>query len=584
MGLGTGIRLGAATLAALVLIVTGCGKATPTPVSSTTTSVSPTSTLATTTSGAASTAVSGTTSTTSKPTATTATPSTATGAPFGELRVVLSSMAGEVLYPTALTCAGRQDLLSPMFDTLFNLDGSKIAPGVVERWEASPDGLTWTYYIRKGIKFHDGSELTATDVKFSIEDSTRDRFTTVMKDTLARVDVLDTYSIRIVTKFSEPFFQFLSSFYCPNFSLVIPKATYERNGYDAFVGKPVGSGPWRFARRVPGDMIQFEANANYWGQVPAFKSLSTILAPEESTRIAMLRTGAGDMADVSVEGAVSLESAGLRSVGMNPVSIGVELLGAYESKAAGMPISDARVRQALSLAINRNDIIKTLFSGKAIPSAPVWMSEIHEENVDIAYWLDQAAKVYNRYDLSAAKQLLQAAGYASGFSIKLTAFPVGGSVSLPKLAEVVQGYWKAIGVNAEIIPVSDYGTIRPYVNVLQSDRMIGQAMAFRATTRPNTPDFLNAYLHSTKGSQALLGKAFPELDRLLDVARTEINTAKRKATIDQIIKMAADTNVILTVAQVPAMVGLGSEVDDAGFLNSRTAHILQYANRMKHRK
>ncbi|MBI2858103.1 MAG: ABC transporter substrate-binding protein, partial [Chloroflexi bacterium] len=422
------------------------------------------------------------------------------------------------------------------------------------------------------------------DVKFSLEDSIKDRFTTIMKNELDKVEIVDTYTVRVTTLFPDPFFQFLTVFYCPSFGMLLPKATLERVGYDKFISAPVGSGPWKFTRRVHGDNIQYEANTAYWGQVPAFKTLTSLLVPEEATRIAMLKTGAVDLADVSVEGAVSLEKAGFRSAGLNPLSIGIELLGAYETKAATMPLGDVRVRQALSLAINRAEISQTMFSGKAIPSAPVWMSEIHEENVDIAYWLDQAAKVYNRYDPERARQLIREAGYTNGFTMKLTTFPLPGSSYLPKLGEAVQGYWKAVGVNAEIVVAADYGTVRPHVNVQQSDQMIGQAMTFRATTRPNTPDFLNAYLHGTKGSQAILGKAFPEVDKLLESALREVDSAKRKATINQIIKTAADTNVILTIAQVPAMAGLGPRLDDAGALDARTGHVLQNAHKMKPKK
>ncbi|MBI2859202.1 MAG: hypothetical protein HYX90_09000, partial [Chloroflexi bacterium] len=164
------LAAGACLIVLAVLVLSACAKKEPAPA---------TTTSATTTTAVKTTAATATTTTTTAvPAPATTSKTAAPSGPQGDLRVALSSMSGEILYPTQLNCTGRQDLLSPMFDRLFDLDGAKIAPGVIEKWQVSTDGLTWTYQIRKGIKFHDGSDLTAADVKFSLEDSIKDRFTT----------------------------------------------------------------------------------------------------------------------------------------------------------------------------------------------------------------------------------------------------------------------------------------------------------------------------------------------------------------------------------------------------------------------
>jgi peptide/nickel transport system substrate-binding protein len=451
-----------------------------------------------------------------------------------------------------------------MLEWLIGLDGAKLAPSIAERWEISSNGLMWTFYIRKNVKFQNGEDLTADDVQYSLNRYiTQPTVYADMKNDVDHMEIVDPYTLRIYTKGPLVYFAHLLSPYTPGYGIITPKDYIEKNGAAYFEAHPVGTGPFKFVRHVPGDQVEYQAWNGNWRVVPAFKTLTTILVPEESTRIAMIKTGAVDLIEVSLDGAEDLEKAGLRSAALNFHSNFVDLFGAYSPQAisAKLPITDVRVRQALSLAINRDEIMSTFFAGKAIPVGPALITEQNVADVDLPYWMDQAKKVYNHYDPDQAKQLLSQAGYANGFSIKLYTYTMSGASYLPKLAEIVQGYWGKIGVKVEVVPV-DQGAMTPVQNVLKSPFMIGAADTHRSMPRPVTPTTLSDYYYgSTAAAHAQAGLAFPEVNTLFDHAAGEMDQTKRQGEMNQIVKTIADAYVTLMISQVPSMAGIGPRVD-----------------------
>ncbi len=501
---------------------------------------------------------------------TTATP---TGA-YGELRFALSTFAKEVLNPIKADSTTARDLISPMFDNMLGAQERELAATqVVERWELDPGALSWTYYIRKGIKFQDGSELTAHDIKFSLDGYvSAEAFVRSLSGMIDHVDVLDDYTVRIYTKGTQPDFPWYTST-VTNVSgyvgSVLPKNYIEQNGMAYFERHPMGSGSWRFIRHIPGDTLEYQAVEKHWRQTPEFKKLTLILIPEETTRVASLKTGAVDGIDVSLESAHELEIAGFKTNALDGYSSEIILHGAFQPGAG--PIADVRVRQALSLAINRQEINDTLLYGKGSPPGPPHNSEV-STNFDLAYWMDYAAKAY-RYDPEEAKRLLQQAGYADGFSIKLWTFPVGEAPYITKVAEVVQGYWMKIGVKAEISRTDD-GSFRPIRNSLKSPVLIGAASTYIYSAASNTVKNLVHAYHTTLGSYTLVGKAMPEFDELLTSMMTEMNPTKRQELIKQGLQKAFDSWTILMISRTSRMVATGPRVyiEFPKPPNSLTAH------------
>ncbi len=525
-----------ASITAITLVLAGCAQP------ATTTPTSPATTTATST---------------VKPTTTP--PTSAPKGPYGDLRVAIASFGEERMDPTKVSYTVTGNLHAPMYDFLISLDREgKLAPGIAEKWEMAPDGLSWTYYIRKGVKFHNGEELTAADVKYSFDRyNSPDSFYPDLKNMTERVEVVDDYTVKVITKGTQPWYEYFTATYSKGQGMVQPKDYIESNGADYFERHPVGTGPFKYANRVPGDMVEYQAVDSHWRIVPAFKRLMMILMPEETTRIASLKTGAVDVVDVSLEGAADIEAAGLRSAAMDVFTPMVILHGAYTAQGAGKPTADVRVRQALSLAINRDEIRKSFFYGKAGPATPPFLWE-GSPGIDGKSWMDYAAKAY-RYDLDEAKKLLKEAGYADGFSIKIWGAAIRGAPYLPKLAEVIAGYWGNIGVKTEIVPI-DWGTLTS-MRSKPAPELIGNASMFRYDTGPNTAKNLIAGFSGKTRMYALLDTANPRMEDLLNGILTGTDLEKRKEMLKEAVQIAFDSYTSLMLAQAPMMAGLGPKVD-----------------------
>ncbi len=491
------------------------------------------------------------------PTATKTQTATPTG-PYGELRIALNSFQTEQVDHILGSYGDMTNVFSPMLEWMFRSEGSQLIPGVIEKWELAPDGLFWTYYVTKGIKFHNGEDLTAADIKFSL-----DRFTSAqaryadLRTVIQRSEVVDDYTVRLYTSGKQPFLPTISAFWSPGYGVVMPKDYIEQQGIDRYKAHPVGAGPFKFVRHVAGDLIEYEALNTHWRQTPNFKKLSMILVPEETTRMAMVKTGSADVMDASMEAASEAEASGLEVGKLRGENTLVHLYGTCDPRAAGMPTTDIRVRQALSLAIDRQEINKTLFYGVLRPVMPPWIGP-SSMDVDVPYWMDYAAKVF-RYDPDEAKRLLAEAGYSNGFNIRFYAANQSGVPYQQKLAEVIHAYWKRIGVNGQLIPM-DWGGLKPMLQPSPVAECVGQAAMASGGDSPMTVKYLTIPFHSKLRTYALLDKSMPELDSLIDAANVETDTAKRRDLIAKAIKMSAETFTAIPIGGVPGLAVLGPRV------------------------
>jgi peptide/nickel transport system substrate-binding protein len=370
------------------------------------------------------------------------------------------------------------------------------------------------------------------------------------------MQIINDNTLKVNTNDKQPYLAIqLGTLFSPEQGAVMPKDYIEKNGVEYFKQHPVGTGPFKFVRHISGDMIQYQALDSHWRKVPAFRNLTLILMPEETTRIASLKTGAIDATDVSLESANELEKAGFKTPTLNYNSALVMLSGAYTPQGSKLPTADIRVRQALSLAINRDELINSFFYGKARPALPAFTMEA-SQNVDVAYWTKYAADNLNTYDQAKARQLLKDAGYPNGFSFKFWTCTISGSPYLPRMAEVIQGYWKQIGVTAEIVS-TDWGT---YQGLRKKPELIGQASTYRYPVTAMLPKDLSVAYQST-GTFALLGTTNPDIDKLINDSYTEMDSNKRTEMLAKVIKAGSDTYTALALASAPVVCALGPKVD-----------------------
>lgn len=406
------------------------------------------------------------------------------------LRYAATSFGEESMDPTRTSITASLGLVGPLWDwlTLVDADGN-LAPGLATSWQPSADGLSWTFKLRPGVKFHDGQEMTAKDVQFTLMEGFRrpkakSSRTRQFRKGIKDVKVIDRHTVRIDTTRPWPTLPYDVSNQPGIEGIVLPKAYIEKVGWDAFAQKPVGTGPWKFTKHEVGNFIEFAAVKDHWQKAPQFDRLRILLVPEAATRVAMLKTGQVDLARISLDEVPDIQRSGFKlAEDPQPTSVRIQLYGTYYDGAG--PIKDVRVREALNLAINREELSQTLFHGKAKAAAVFPASPI-------SIGFPAGLKPYP-YDPARARKLLAEAGYPNGFTIKLFALPTGGFAQYKQLAEVIAGYWEAIGVRTSIIP-TDIGAFRPlYMASPQSPEIVGQAGVFSTTGRLNGADDLRIW-------------------------------------------------------------------------------------------
>jgi peptide/nickel transport system substrate-binding protein len=323
-----------------------------------------------------------------------------------------------------------------IFDNLVSRhpDG-KLYPGLATEWKLSGP-TTWTFKIRQGVKWHNGDPFSAADAKWSLErtwdPSVKTRVNTVFT-TIDRVEAPDAATLVIHTKKPDPLLAARLAFYGGQ---IVPRKYIEAAGNDAFNAKPVGTGPVRFVSWTKDDKIVLEASGDYWGGKPDFDRMVVRAVPEMAPRIASLLKGEVDIITQlppdhgdKVAANPSTRVAGALYAGLYVLAV--------NSKVP--PLNNPLVKQALSLGIDRDLIVKELWRGRGIvPSGPIAKGDNHFD----------AALPALAYNPNLARERLKKAGYkGEEIVIETTS---GYTANDKPMSEAIAGMWRDVGINAKV--------------------------------------------------------------------------------------------------------------------------------------
>lgn len=420
--------------------------------------------------------------------------------------------------PGVLASGPGTNYKASMFDSIVGAGaGGALSKttGVVEDWIISGDATRITLRLRKGIKWHDGTDATAEDLAFTLtrfaaDDSTASARPTARK--IANLEVVDRYSLRVTLKEPDSVFVYgLSPL--EGDMLFIKKDAYRKTekGWEMIdAEKPVGTGPYRFARRKLGEFVEYEAFDSYWdpSRKAGFKTLRIVRIVDPSTRLSALRTGEVAVAPLNPEQLEGARRANLKIMGPKVAAIPLLMfLGSYDPAFLTHKLE---FRKALVLGYDKKAIVGKLYPpavGSIATGTPIFSP--------VSLGWDPALSAYP-YDPQEAKRLLQAAGY-DGRPIKIWSYPFGSAPELPLILEAIAGYWQAIGLKVELTPI-DFPAFRPrlFTQPQPWEKQYAAHVAFLVPLpRPSTLNNFGTFMISQKAGGVVAGYWNPDkIDRL----------------------------------------------------------------------
>jgi len=288
--------------------------------------------------------------------------------------------------------------------------------GLAEHAEVAADFRRAAFRLRPGLKFHDGQPVTSADVKWTYENF-KGAYAKVFKDKLEHVQIVDDRTI--IFHFKEPFIDFWDLYNggVSGIGWIVPKHYYEKVGRDGFKAKPVGAGPFKLVSQEAGVQMTFEANEDYWRRTPGAKTIVVKGIRDLAARMAGLQTGELDVV-YGMTGKLLPRVMSDPNLRWDPNYTGPWWLMFPGYNEPGSPFHDKRVRQAVSLALNRQVLVKQETQGIGKP----WGNWISAENRD-ALRGDGTDVAVPEHNLERAKQLMAQAGVPNGFEFEYVPFP-----------------------------------------------------------------------------------------------------------------------------------------------------------------
>jgi peptide/nickel transport system substrate-binding protein len=470
---------------------------------------------------------------------------------FGLFLIAAPAMAQEITIalgsePTTLDPQIREDggeraVNDNIYETLMaRTPGGALKPGLAASEPRLLDPSTWEVKLRPGIKFHNGEDLNAEAVVFSVKriidpgfKSEQISFFSTIKD--ARK--VDDLTVHIVTDGPDPIL--LSRLYW--MKMVPPGHAKDPK----FAEKPVGTGPYRFVSWSRGQNIVLAANAEYWGEKPAIRKVTYRFISDSGTRLAGLMAGEFDLITNLLPEFTKKVPQAIHILGLeHPIMI---------LNADGGPTKDPRVRQALNYAVDKKALAEGLFEGYAQVAQGQLLSPSF-------FGFNKSVGPYP-YDPAKAKTLLKEAG-AAGAEIEVIG-TAGRWLKDREMVEAVAGYWEAVGLKPKV-RIFEFNE---YLNRLFDRKTRGDAIFVVSSNELMDADksFSAYYKAGGIGSS----NSDKDLAALIDAARKETDTAKRASLYNQAVKRAHDQAYFVWLLNIEDVYGLSKRLAWPGRVDAK---------------
>ncbi|MFN8637267.1 MAG: ABC transporter substrate-binding protein [Chloroflexota bacterium] len=459
-----------------------------------------------------------------------------------------------------------------IFSQLIKYDKGNFAPSpdLAEKWEVSPDGLTWTFTLRKGVTWHDGKPFTSADAKFSFEVYQDEKINSILRSNLTPVVKIDTPNENTLVLVTKDKFSSLPEILC-YLAFMLPKHLLEGKDMtkppEEFINKPIGTGPFKFVEHARGDHLTVAAYEGFYLGKPKLDQVIYKIIPDVNTTVAQVRTGELDIAFIGTSHLDALKSASnvriaeanqmdMRHIGFN-----------HKNPRVAKWFTDKKVRQALAYAIDKQAIIDAVTDGKAYPlTNPIPPFLGNWQNKNLKLW---------PYDPDKAKALLKEAGFTPGaggilqkdgepFSFEMSSDK--GQPDREQTGLMVQQNLKDVGVDVKL----DLLDFNSYMGKWRQKREFEAVNWYYVV--PSSPD-LTAYW-TTGSSLNEWGYSNPDVDKLFAEARTVFEPEKRKAIYDKVQEILADDQPVVFIYNPKELQAINAKVKNFPPMGYRDA--LQY--------
>lgn len=461
----------------------------------------------------------------------------------GQDLVVARSLETTDMLPATGFSNGDIWAIQQVYQTLTRnkADGSGVEPGLAESWEESADGLSWTFHLRRGVKFHNGQEMDADDVKFSLDfarTARDDKPWQFLFAAISGVDVVDAHTVRV--RLSQPWAPLLADL-SMSASAIMP-ADFGGTSEEEFRSHPVGTGPYKVGEWKKGDYIRFDRNAEYWEEgKPKLHSVTFKYVPDANTRSQMVQAGQAQVDEFPT--AVSV--AGLKnSKGVKVDSFPSTSLIWVNLNNRRKPLDDEHVRRALAYAVDKQAIVRAIYYGQAEEANSMLSKNLMgyaEDTKDL------------EYSMAKAKAELAQSGAPKHFS--LTIQVQSGDPEKSMLAQILQEAWQDLGIDVKLQTL-DSTTV--YANRTSGDYDVAM---FEMTNDISDPDEWMQYMFSSSAN-INSGYSNPRVDSLIAEAAAASDRDERIKDYAEVQQIIADEVPSIPLVYKPGLFAVREEVKD----------------------
>ena len=420
----------------------------------------------------------------------------------------------DTLHPSDYSTTVEVNVLNQIYDPLIymNPNGAEDPePRLAERYEVSEDGLTYTFYLRDDITFHDGTAITADDVVFSLEMYQDSEYQNTYVTGLDYAEAVDDTTV--VCHLATPYAPFLLGI---SFVHIASKDYYEESP-EEFVSNPIGSGPYQFESRTKDTNVVLKAYDKYYRGVASIPKVTFEVIPSQSTMAVALQTGEINFAEIDAVNLPQLENA------KNITTQNVATSGfAYVTMNLDRePFDNVLVRQAINYALNRENIILVCYEGAAELNSSLCSPERFGYSEDLMQY---------EYNPEKAKELLAEAGIETPYNLGEILVDESNS----SLAAVIQNDLKAVGLETSIATKE----FNAYINDLTNGTygISALTMTLEGDTQMLEMAFCTDYIGTANNARY----SDPEMDELFAEARVETDSTKRAELFYNILEKAQE--------------------------------------------